>query len=1353
MTDGRVRGTSEKIGRPVMAKRSDSESQRREAQLRATLYSIGDAVIATDRSGCVEMMNPVAERLTGWSEAEAVGKPLETIFHIINEETRQPVENPVARVLREGVVVGLANHTLLIARDGREYAIADAGSPIFDADGKITGVVLVFRDQTAERTAQRTLQEARRFAESIVETLREPLLVLDEKLEVVSANRSFYRLFRVRPEETIGKKVYELGNGQWNIARLRALLEDILPSNTHFDDFEVEHTFEHIGRRNMVLNARRLLRSEGTAEFILLAFEDVTDRWKAERALQESEERHRHISEIISDYAYSFLVLEDGTLRGEWVTDSFRHTFGYTLQEVQSMGGWQKMVHPDDLPAALDHVRKLLQGERDICEMRFVTRTGEARWLRDYAIPVWDQAHRRIVRIYGASQDITEQRRAQTALLMSEERHRYISELISDYAYAFRVESTGRLVREWVTDSFTQITGYTPLEIDQRGGLQSLISPDDLPVAHKRLERLLAGEKDVSEFRIIRKDGAVRWLRDHATPALDPLLQRVVRIYGAAQDITERKRAEEALQLSHKRYEQLVNSIDGIVWEADAETFHFHFVSKQAERLLGYPVEEWVSQPTFWKDHIHPEDVTWAIEYCTQATKELRAHEFEYRMIAADGRIVWLRDNVVVIPKEGKPHLLRGIMVDITRHKRTERILADYTRVLELVTTGAPLHLTLETLTRQIEAQAPGMFASVLLLDRDGVHLRHGAAPSLPEEYNKQVDGLVIGEGVGSCGTAAWRRKQVIVQDIATDPLWANYREIVDRFGLRACWSTPILDHDGNVLGTFALYYNRPAAPTPEHFEIIQRATHLAAIVLERHRREEALRESEERYRTLYQENPSMFFTLDAAGTIVSVNTFGAQYLGYEIDELLGKTSLMVFHQEDHDVIMQHLQQCLQSPGRAFHTQVRKVRKDGSVFWVEEYGRAVPNPTGGHHVLIVCTDITERKRAEEQRLRLEQHLQQAQKLESLGTLASGVAHDFNNILGIILGHSSALEQYLSGSEQAGRHLEAISKASQRGASLVRQLLTFARKTESVLLPLDINDIVIEVTRLLNETFPKSITIVTDLQPGLPVITADATQLHQVVVNLSVNARDAMPKGGTLTLRTRRVSSSEVIARHPQAPMREHVLLEVSDTGIGMDQETLRRVFEPFFTTKEIGKGTGLGLALVHGIVETHGGFIDVESIPQQGTTFRLVIPVAEQQPSTSRPASLDVQAIPGGSETLLIIEDEEMLRDLLQTLLESKGYRVLTAEDGNKGVELYRAHREGIDAVITDMGLPLLSGEEVFRSIRSINPQAKIILASGYLEPEVKADLMGQGANEFIQKPYTMSEILLKTRRVLDSQT
>ncbi len=258
-----------------------------EAQLRATLYSIGDAVIATDREGRVTMMNPVSEKLTGWMETEALGEPLEEVFHIVNEETRTAVENPVQRVLREGVVIGLANHTLLIARDGREYPIADAGAPIRDAKDEIVGVVLVFRDQTAQRAAQRAVQEARQFAEGIVETLREPLVVLDAELRVVSANRAFYRTFQTTPEETERRLIYNLGNRQWDIPELRRLLEDILPQNTQFNDYEVRHNFEHIGEHVMLLNARRIYREANKTQLILLAIEDITQRKQAEESLQE----------------------------------------------------------------------------------------------------------------------------------------------------------------------------------------------------------------------------------------------------------------------------------------------------------------------------------------------------------------------------------------------------------------------------------------------------------------------------------------------------------------------------------------------------------------------------------------------------------------------------------------------------------------------------------------------------------------------------------------------------------------------------------------------------------------------------------------------------------------------------------------------------------------------------------------------------------------------------------------------------------------------------------------------------------------------------------------------------------
>jgi len=255
----------------------------------AVCESIGDAVMAADKRGTVQYLNPVSERLTGWLEKDAVGRPLESVFRIINEETRKEAENPVEKVLREGRVAGLANHTLLISREGTEIPIVDSGSPIKDDTGEIIGVVLVFRDQTEERRSQQAVQEAKEFAESIVATIREPLIILDAQLKVISANRPFYKSFEVKEEESVGRYIYELGNRQWDIPRLKELLEGILPQNTSFNDFRVEHDFEHIGRRIMLLNARRIHREPNKTRMILLSIEDITERSHLEEQCRQAQ--------------------------------------------------------------------------------------------------------------------------------------------------------------------------------------------------------------------------------------------------------------------------------------------------------------------------------------------------------------------------------------------------------------------------------------------------------------------------------------------------------------------------------------------------------------------------------------------------------------------------------------------------------------------------------------------------------------------------------------------------------------------------------------------------------------------------------------------------------------------------------------------------------------------------------------------------------------------------------------------------------------------------------------------------------------------------------------------------------
>ena len=392
----------------------------------------------------------------------------------------------------------------------------------------------------------------------------------------------------------------------------------------------------------------------------------------------------------------------------------------------------------------------------------------------------------------------------------------------------------------------------------------------------------------------------------------------------------------------------------------------------------------------------------------------------------------------------------------------------------------------------------------------------------------------------------------------------------------------------------------------------------------------------------------------------------------------------------------------------------------------------------------VARDVTDRKRLEDQ-------YRHAQKMESLGTLAGGIAHDFNNILAIILGHASLIPRNQGNPAKQTVNIDSVIQASHRGAALVRQLLTFASKSDVLFESVQLNEVVSETTRLLGETFPKTITVRLQLEQSLPPIIADPNQLHQLLLNLCINARDAMPKGGTLSITTTFVGRERLPGHFPNVGSRTYIVLQVSDTGQGMDQATKHRIFEPFFTTKEKGKGTGLGLATVYGILESHGGFVDVDSEVGVGSTFHVYFPTQLISEETSDPQQASLDDVPGGAETILIVEDEVMLQEMLKTILVAKGYQVLTASDGIEALEVYSLHREEIGLVIADIGLPRLAGSEVFLRLKQNNPAIKVILASGFLEPALKAEMIKAGAKEIIQKPYQPNDFLRSVRKALDT--
>jgi PAS domain S-box-containing protein len=513
--------------------------------------------------------------------------------------------------------------------------------------------------------------------------------------------------------------------------------------------------------------------------------------------------------------------------------------------------------------------------------------------------------------------------------------------------------------------------------------------------------------------------------------------------------------------------------------------------------------------------------------------------------------------------------------------------------------------------------------------------------------------------------------------------------------------------------------------------------------ITERKRAEEALRGSEERYRRLVDFSPDAIM-VHSCGKIVYVNPAATRLLGArDTSELLGKTIFDIVHPDYRESERFRITTGIIENKTLPLMKEKFLRLDGATIDVEV--AALPIEYDGLPAIQdVVRDITEQKR-------LQQELLQSQKMQSIGTLAGGIAHDFNNILGIILGYTSLIEESKLNAQKRSESIAAINQAIQRGAALVRQILTFARKTDVSFGPLCLTDMLQELFSMLEQTFPKIITFKKIFPKDLPIILADRTQIHQVLLNLCVNARDAMPNGGSIIIKAEKQTGKQLKEQFPTADQESYVCISVTDTGEGMNEATRCRAFDPFFTTKPQGKGTGLGLSVVYGVVQEHQGFINVESELGYGTTFRLYFPIPDK---IEKPIDFR-QAEPfelGGTETILLVEDEELLLEMVRVLLQSKGYKVFVAQDGAEAIEVYKKNIQEIAIVLTDLGLPMMTGIEVLKKLKEIDPSIKVILASGFFEPDIKSELLKAGAKGFLQKPYMSEEILRALREVLDEK-
>jgi PAS domain S-box-containing protein len=555
------------------------------------------------------------------------------------------------------------------------------------------------------------------------------------------------------------------------------------------------------------------------------------------------------------------------------------------------------------------------------------------------------------------------------------------------------------------------------------------------------------------------------------------------------------------------------------------------------------------------------------------------------------------------------------------------------------------------------------------------------------------------------------------------------------------------------MLGTFAIYYGEARTPDAQHLQLISHATHLAALAIERDRDKIELRAAEDRYRTLVERLPAITYIaeLGADGPWHYVSPQIESILGFSPEAWLSDSLnwLNHIHSEDREAVMAEEIRFKQTRD-LFQAEYRMFARDGKVLWFRDEGVMLRDAGGGRECLMqgVLYNITEHKRLEEQ-------LRQSQKLEAVGQLAGGIAHDFNNLLMVIQAHNELLRGRLVPSDPAHQDALQIERAVARAAALTQQLLAFSRRQVLQLKALDLNTVLTEVAKMLGRLIPANIELKIVPAPSLNRVKADPGQMEQVILNLAVNARDAMPQGGRLTIETKNIELHETYAgSHARIPPGKYVVLTVSDTGIGMHRDIKGKIFEPFFTTKKPGKGTGLGLAIVYGVVKQTGGWISTNSELGNGATFDLYFPQLQVEDAVEEPTSK--RKIPPaftarGTETILLVEDQDGIRDLVREFLHNNDYTVLHAVDGNEALHIADEYKHPIHLLLTDVVMPNVGGRELAHRLTQLRPQMKVLFMSGYADHASWTGELVDDTADVLQKPFSLDTLARKIRSLLDN--
>ena len=1036
--------------------------------------------------------------------------------------------------------------------------------------------------------------------------------------------------------------------------------------------------------------------------------ERAAEHKRAEEALHESEKR---LIEAQKMAHLGYWIWDVRTGNVEWSEEVF-NIFHLDPKEftpqidssIHALSPW-----PEDHERDKELIRKAMEThEMGTFEQRFHRPDKSIGYYHSTFQGKYDDGGN-LIFIVGTVQDITDRKQMEEALKDSEERWKFALEGAGDGVWDWNARTNEVIYsRQWkaMLGFEEHEIGTTLEEWDRR------IHPEDKERVYAELDRHFSGRVPVyvSEHRVQCKDGTYKWILDRGKVVSWAEDGKPLRVVGTHTDLTERKQAEEALRRSEERFKQVANSIGEWVWEVDVDGL-YTYSSPGLEKIVGYKPEEVVGKMHFY-DLFIPEKK----EELKKAAFEVFAMKESFKgfvnpNLHKNGTLVILETSgAPILDEQGRLLGYCGGDTDITERKRAEEALKESERKFRAIFDSTSDGMFLLDLETKKFVMCNEMCSKMLGFTQEEF-LNLGIADIHPSEdlpFIFKHIGKVLEGNPGVRADIRFRRKDgtVFFTDLSPSLMTADERK-------------------------FALVVFKD--------------------ITDRKQAEAILRESEERFRVVFERAGVGIALVDSTGYTLKSNPAIQNMLGYSADELAKMHFTEFVHPEDAEEELNLFMELIAGKRDTFRREERLIAKDGRVVWIDLTVTSQRRPEGDlERVIVMIIDITERKQAEEQMLSLQAQLQQSQKMEAIGQLAGGVAHDFNNLLTVISVQAQLALRVLREGDPLKEKLKDIELSADRAGNLTRQLLAFSRRQILEMKVINLNFILKDMEKMLRRVIGEDIELKAVLSDDLGMVKVDPGQMEQVIVNLAVNAKDAMPQGGKLFLETANAELDEEYVRsHVGMIPGAYIILSITDTGIGMSKEVKEQIFDPFFTTKEKGKGTGLGLSTVYGIVKQSGGDIYVYSEPNKGTTFKVYLPRVFEPPEELKKEARE--ELPRGKETILVVEDDRMVRRLAVDILRRQGYRVLEADEGGEALVICEKEKDPIDLILTDIVMPHIGGPELIERLKQVRKDFKVLYMTGYTDESIVQHGILEEGIELIHKPFTIEKLVRKVREVLDS--